>query len=277
MKRVILGCDTNLDYAFSLPIACLAWRKRGWLPTIIFAGDVADWMREPRLYLVASRCRELGAEATWVGRFSEVSRTSTVAQCSRLLGHLVPGIESGDDLITSDADMIPVGPWVGGRALEPGTFQSYYANAYAGEGIPHWPICYLRAEASTWAEVMGGGTLREALADLLSLAPSDSTGAWNFDEHEFGRRLVAWGGYATRARFVDRRFVEGEWRIDRCGWNDAMGEVSRRGSLQGVADAHIIRPGWTDENWPRLRWLLTLLFSSDQMAWVDEYREAWGS
>ena len=45
--------------------------------------------------------------------------------------------------------------------------------------------------------------------------------------------------------------------------------------FDGVADAHLIRPGFTNENWFRLRPILESVLNRDELMWADMYHEAW--
>ena len=105
----------------------------------------------------------------------------------------------------------------------------------------------------------------------------DADGAWNYDERLLGGMVAAWLGDLGRDRVheIPRTFVEGEWRIDRSDWEGALAKAEERGSLAGFADAHLLRPGYTEENWPRVRRLLRMALCSEDIAWVDDYRERW--
>ena len=57
-------------------------------------------------------------------------------------------------------------------------------------------------------------------------------------------------------------------RIDRIRWPE-------KPSVVGMIDAHLVRPGYTDENWPRVRPLLAQTLSAKSLAWCDDYRAEW--
>ena len=118
IRRAVLGCDLNTDYSFYLPIACLFWRRLDYRPLVLLVGEPGEWLDDPRHRLDVERARETGAEVYWLGSFPGV-RTSTAAQVSRIFGAFASGISEDDVLMTSDADMLPLGPWVGGRG-DPG-------------------------------------------------------------------------------------------------------------------------------------------------------------
>ena len=42
---------------------------------------------------------------------------------------------------------------------------------------------------------------------------------------------------------------------------------------KGKVDAHVLRPGFTEANWPKLKLLLNELLTKDQLDWVENYRD----
>lgn len=293
MNRVVLACDVNPSYAFTIPIACLAWSVRGYRPLLLLVGEPSEWLDVRHLRLAVHRAREVGAEIYWLGNFSG-SRSSTAAQCSRIFAASAPGIADDDFLTTSDVDMLPVGPWVGGGVDEKKALHLWYSNAYAGSSYVHFPMCFVGAKAKVWREIAGclahgeraGGfrpiALVEALEECLQSAPQDNDGAWNHDERWLGNRIEKWALTSERLSIqeIPRTFVEGEWRIDRSTWMDDVGGML--GTLAGVADAHLPRPcfmaDWdaaAPNRWSSVRPLFELLFSGEHMKWVDDYRAEW--
>lgn len=270
MNYAVLGCDRNEEYSFLLPIVCLFWRRKGYRPLVLLVGESAEWLGDVGHRLEVERAREIGAEIYWLGNFKDV-RTSTVAQCSRIFAAAMTGVEAGDLLVTSDVDMLPIGSWVGGGIDATKDLHLFYANAYDGSDYVHYPMCYVIAKAKVWKEIVGSSSLETMLAE----APVDENGSWNWDERWLGGAIEAWREKVGRDRVqeISRTFVEGEWRIDRSDWDGAMAET--KGSLRGVADAHVIRPAHTIENWPRLRPLLALVLSDSDLAWVDDYHRKW--
>lgn len=272
--RAVLGCDLNPDYSFYLPLCTLFWAMRGYRPLILLVSTPEAWLSDPKHRLEVVRARELGAEIYWLGDFEGV-RTSTVAQVSRIFGALAPGIADDDYLVTADVDMLPIGEWVGSERNAAQDFTIWFANAYAEEvaktGVPHWPMNYVGAKAKAWREVFvttGTPTLQERLRVILDYAPKESSEAWGYDEMYMSARLAE---CPAGLSLIPRTFVEGEWRIDRSDWDAAVTEAVKRGNLDGVADAHIIRPGYTSENWFKLTPLLRIVLAEEQFRWVFNY------
>lgn len=275
MNRVVLSSDRNPDYAFFAPLSCLLWKRHGYKALLFIVGTAAEWRADPRLRASLERSREVGAEIHFIPTFDGV-RTSTVAQCVRMFGAAVPLAED-DYLLTSDIDMFPLGPWVGGNRNPEKDLQIYYANAYH-EGVPHYPMCYIGATVKTWRNVVAcdpgsyAFVIINALANVLKNAPKDTAGAWSYDEYVLSRLISQWTGFPDRVQLIDRTFVEGEWRLDRSMPAKIWAEVP---ALTGIADAHLPRPGFTDEGWAQIRPVLNLALPRELMSWCDDYREQW--
>ena len=272
--RAVIGCDHNPAYAFYLPIVCLAWRRRlGASPLVLLVGTAAEWLSHPLTRSALERSRETGAEIWFVPEVPGV-KTCTVAQVARIYACAVPTLRDDERLVTTDADMLPVGQWVAASKDPPGGLTVRYANAYADEvhetGRPHWPMCYVSGSVKTWREITGTtpGDFA-AISRALESCPKDEQQAWSFDEFHLSE-LIARRGHGTQ--FIDRTFAEGEWRIDRSGWEEGLREANLRSySLFGVADAHMPLPG--PDNWSRMTWIIAQAFSDNDLVWVKEYAE----
>lgn len=269
--RAVIAVDDNSDYYFYLPIIAWAWKDRiGYWPLVLLVGTPDHWLFEPKRKLAVDHAREAGAEIYFIGDYPGV-RTSTVAQVSRLCASLLPTVKSTDYLLTTDADMLPLGKWIGDGHKKQ-LLSVYFANAYANEASIHYPMCYVSAQAWAWKNMLfeRGTDFRYWLDTLLSAAPPDADGAWNYDERILTSAITAWDKYPDHCNLVDRHFVKGEWRIDRADWDRGL-EAALQDKLEGAADAHLIRPGYTEENWPRVKPLLDAALDPDVAKWFDDY------
>lgn len=276
MKRAILATDRNPHYAFFAPATAKLWSQRGYKPTVVLVGTPEEWLANPQTRLVVERTREVGAELHWTPEREGV-RSSTVAQCARIFATLLPGIDPDDVLTTSDMDMFILGDWPGANVNDH-ELVIQYSNAYDGMfSWPQWPMCYLNAHAYTWREIIdapGDQTFDAALDVALAKAPKEQAEAWSFDEKYLGGRIATWRAYPENVdlvREIPRTFVHGEWRLDRSAWDDALRKLN--GSLDGVADAHLPRPGYGDE-WLKIAPVLALA-APNMFEWFNEYHNEW--
>ena len=273
-KYAINSSDCNYDYAFFAPLVSLLWHLRGYKSIVFFVGDVVKWYQKLQLRIILERTRETGAEIYFVSEIDGV-RSSTIAQVVRLFASSLTRFEKEDQLITSDMDLFVLNSWIDDKYDLSKDVQLYYSNAYFNSSYLHWPMAYINAKAKIWREIVNckEGCLQKDLVSVLEKAPKDYDVAWNFDERFFGKKLSEWSGYTTRVQFIDRTFVKGEWRLDRSGWDEGWKHLN--GSLDGVADVHLLRPGYIESNWKRIRSVLELALSPDMLKWVDDYYQEW--
>jgi hypothetical protein len=259
MTRIItLSVNENPVYAWFVPLCTLMWRQvAGFEVSCLFVGPLDPW--------IEAKCREVG---TRVYACSPVIVGGAAAQLIRLFTYLAPGIEPDDYLLSVDADAWPLA-----RAFEPSgaPIDLLYPACADHAETPYFPIGYIGAKAHAWCEFMGiGGASPEAgLEELYRTDPTLVAGhtGWNYDETLVTRKIKAWGGFRG-ARITKRPGDPPLDRIDRAGW-------VAHPQAKGHIDAHLLRPGWTEENWPRLRPLLEQCLTGESLAWADAYRAEW--
>jgi hypothetical protein len=145
-------------------------------------------------------------------------------------------------------------------------FHLFYANAYNYE---YHCTCHLGATKRVWQEVTKLpeadkiGPNLQVILDKHLTRQHDSWQAWNLDEIYFTSLLKAWSGYPKECHMIERGGAPPSDRIDRSNWPSTV-------DTSGKTDAHIVRPGYTEENWPRLRPLIAQLLPQ-HLAWADEY------
>lgn len=278
----VISSNEYSHYSFYAPLTSAVWRARGYVPLLLLVGDENKWLTDPRLRIIRDKSIEAGAKPCFLGGYSQY-RGATVAQVSRLFACVFSATPLADDyLLTSDIDMWPLGPWVGGGRDASRAFHLYYANAYADTGRVHFPICYIGAQVRYWTEVMvRNSSFAQALA-LCAARPVTPENAglvhqvdgddipldvWTFDETYFGECLQSWSGFPDRCQMIQRDMRRpGERRLDRSAWVDLT-------ALDGYADAHLLRPGYSAANWPRVRRLFQMLVPG-RAAWAEDYHAA---
>lgn len=280
----VISSDAYSNYSFYAPLTAAVWRARGYTPLLLLVGDEKRWNDDPRLRIIADKSAHAGAVICFLGEHPQ-HRPATVAQLSRLYACALSSTLTADDyLLTSDVDMWPLGSWVGGGRDPSKAFQLYYANAYP-DRTNKFPICYIGARVRSWLEVMLSRASFYQALNLCAARPATPENAgifhrirdedipldvWTFDETYFGECLSAWSGFPANCQMIDRDMRrDGERRLDRAGWVDIS-------ALNGYADAHLLRPGYSAENWSRVRRLFRLLFP-DRLAWADAYHAALGA
>lgn len=227
-------------------------------------------------FAVLNATLRVGTDVYWIASVDDVP-DATVSQVARLF---VPMLYADATyVLTSDNDM-----WNLDRAhfaqRGRGDVQLFYGNAYAGRSPPMYPICYIGMRAALWRTVMLGDdaatmpfdldrVTRDAVragarryGDEWNVANKAVSPRWYYDQILFGEAIARWPGHPSRCDIIVRR--PGLDRLDRGRWQfrDAR-------DLAGKIDAHLLRPGFSAENWPRLLALWQALFRNEPAQLVE--------
>jgi hypothetical protein len=314
---VVISTTADAFYSFVIPLTTLLWTQlSGYEVQVIVAtgesGSRDKFSKEVSaeerrvLALVTEAIQDFGGSVTVVdgGAFaSQVGRPLAAAQCGGA-GNAVADADARWILI-SDGDMWPVDLAYFESLSEPadGQVHALYANAYPKSDPPMYPMCYLAANCATWQRLLPGLTdisLDEAVAreweageamhgQRWHSASKAVSPQWFHDQHLVATRLAAVRAADPDAwEVLPRTRAPPRDRIDRARWPTSEQLAA---AVARSVDAHLLRPGYTDDNWPRLRELLTFIVrratSNDESAVVtllesvDEYvasfREALGA
>lgn len=205
-KYAILSTDNNPDYYSLLPLVCHSWRKIDYDPIIITVGlpqEVYELIEKFTLAHMINADQVLGV------------KDATIAQLSRLFVSHKP--KSDDILITADADMV-IASDIFTHDVSQGQIVSY---GYDLTGRSELPICYVKATAAKWRELIGEFHIPDA-------AYSDKWETyWSTDQQLLTQRAREYG--MDRITFVDRLhnhprgLPTGRW--DRACWDVIPSEV----------------------------------------------------
>lgn len=220
-KFVILSTDNSPEYYQLLPLVCKSWNKLGYTPIVMWLADksiipVFNDAMDALLFLHEDK----------YGAIEGVMK-STIAQLSRLFAHEWEHIKSDDILITADADMV-IARDIFTHDVSQGQIVSY---GFDLTGRSELPICYVKATAAKWRELMGEFTIPEA-------AYSDQWERyWSTDQQLLTQRAREYG--MERVTFVDRGnngyrgLPTGRW--DRFAFEQIPAEI---------IDVHMPRNSW---------------------------------
>lgn len=251
-------------YLFYLPIVSWSWNKIGCKSICFLPHSLPVETTETQKFALAEKyCQDISFY-----RFDAPDhKKATYAQCSRLYA---AALDLPDDevLVTTDIDMAVFNPAYF-RQLTSGQI-----HVVGHDLVPagQYPICYVAMPVKTWKQVMhitAGVPVQNYLDELLSALECDhfrgnywgkdqetiyfnltygDFGAWTIVKHERAKHPH---GFATR-------------RADRDGWPDA--------ALPDIIDAHLPRPGYTDDNFSKIYRLFEQMYPNEDIGWMQEYR-----
>jgi hypothetical protein len=243
MKYAILSTDNNPDYYSLLPLVCHSWRKFGYAPVIIFANvPYSIWK------IIMDACPDAKSH---IVHPVEGVKDSTLAQLQRLfMGEHAP---SPDDIaITADADMV-IASDIFTHDVSQGQIVSY---GYDLTGRSELPICYVKATAAKWRELMGEFIIPEK---AYSERWEDY---WSVDQQLLTQRAHTYGmgkiTFADRGNQNKHGLPTGRW--DRHDWAHIP---------DSIIDVHMKRNDWDAQYQVAER-----LWPGEDHSFITKFREA---
>lgn len=240
-KYAILSTDNNPDYYSLLPLVCHSWRKIGYTPIVITVGTSKELDN-----ILATFC-----QATMMFIRNEYGiKDSTLAQLVRLFAY--EQYAAGAEMITADADMV-IARDIFTHDVSQGQIVSY---GYDLTGRSELPICYVKATAAKWRELMGEFTIPEK---AYSERWEDY---WSVDQQLLTQRAREYG--MDRITFVDRGnqnkhgLPTGRW--DRYDWAHIP---------DSIIDVHMKRNDW-DAQYQ----VAEKLWPGEDHSFITKFREA---
>ncbi len=228
-KFIVVAHDDNKDYSFFSPIVEWAWSELSW--------EVIN--------LNAIRVKEEAGGA--LDKYSN----ALISQCSRLYAAQLFFLNEDDYLLTSDIDMLPLGQ-----------FNQYFkhdvdAITSFGKDLTdyHYPICYIGMKVKKWREVMNlnGLTVVKAIERDLQLYENK----WTTDQDIITERLKNHKVDIIPRGTLSNGLAMG--RLDRANWVKQPERI----------DCHALRPGYTPENWVKIK--IALKENFDFPDWINDY------
>ncbi|HEY2899209.1 MAG TPA: hypothetical protein VGL59_01450 [Polyangia bacterium] len=262
-RIAVLSATVDPTYAFFAPLTALIWREvTGFDPLLLLVGGEEAWRADARAAVALDEAAH-HAEIVFVPAVAGAA-AHTLAQVVRLCGAALDGGDN-DYLLVSDVDLWPLNAQRFRLRQGKQMFQIMNADAYGTEA-DRFPMCYLGGPRALWREIF---SLDGGLAAALGRMPWPADGDWHFDEKFASASLRAWSGFAARALQLPRPAGAGHGRLDRADWQFPDGAGA--GRLRGLVDAHLLRPGFSPENWPRLRALLASLLTGAKLRAAIDY------
>lgn len=240
-KYAVLSVDNNPDYYSLLPLVCYSWNKIGYMPMILTVNvpqNILDILIE-----------HIKDKVVMAYPSTDGIKDSTIAQLMRLWA---PSFNDDDILITGDADMV-IARDIFTHDVNQGQIVSY---GYDLTGRSEIPICYVKAMATKWRELIGPFVIPEK-------AYSDKwEDYWSVDQQLLTQRAGQYG--MEKITFVDRGnqnkhgLPTGRW--DRHDWAHIP---------DSIIDVHMPR-----NNWDAQIQVFEKLWPGEDHSFITKFREA---
>jgi hypothetical protein len=266
---------TSSTYDFFLPICAKLWRDRiGYEPLIFFVGTPEEWSSGHRKVVLDEVSKE-NYPVEWVGHIEGIE-DFTVATCMRQHGAALSWLDPSDLMAVGDVDLFPVSrEFHSPHDTRKNELAIRHASNYGQNGkYPAYGPCM---PVSTWREVMRltvgdpiGSMLKTfqefGLYEIVKLQkanPMKEDRLWFFDEITLSKRICE---SRFGSSFLPVEGAPGQ-RLCRTAW---PGRVV----ASNYVDAHCPRPGWTYENWKKIKDLLKQI-EPNYFPWLDRYLAAY--
>lgn len=168
---IALGCSTDRDYNFLLPLTALLWREHiGHHPLALLVGDEFEWFSNPRTRVALDALDRFQISRKWLGHLPGYP-DHTLAQNCRQHAAAVETIFPSSWVMPADADLWPLRKefYQAHVNAAPDTKAViYYSNGdhfqgkkitleRAAKGLPCQtiPTCHVAMRAETWRQVYG--------------------------------------------------------------------------------------------------------------------------
>lgn len=262
--RSVISSTYDDNYFFYLPIVIWSWNKIGIEPIVILQqpNDNKYYERDALMFLY---CTIKDLKYRTLHFTAPEHKVATYAQCARLYAATAP-LPDNEILITGDVDMAVFNQDYFNQAENP------MVNIFGVDLVPRgqYPICYISMPVQVWRVVMGIGerdTLQTCLDKLLGHIDCENFRGnyWAKDQETAFDRIANSGAHMYLHYRAKPGTQFATCRADRDGWPEE--------TPAGLIDAHLPRPGYTDENFQKILKLFNDVYPDENLQWMIEYRQ----
>jgi len=262
MPKAIISTTYSDTYLYYLPIVTYCWNKLG-VDVICFIPDFEWDSKENKKFDVVAYCLvKKNLRCDFRTFIAPEHKQATYSQCSRLYAACLD-LPEEEILITSDVDMalFRIPPYIGGFTV--------LGHDLVPQG--QFPICYISAKVKDWRRAFNlrDFTYEQCLDGLLGDIDCDNMRGnyWAKDQEEAYLRISS-SSALVNVNLVDRARPGTQFASNRIDRDDSFWE--ERLNLD-VIDAHLWRPGYTEENFPKILKLLKYFYPNDDFKWLVDY------
>jgi len=262
VKAVISSTYDN-QYMYFIPICVWLWNRLGVEVICFMPLDMSDGERNLKFGFIEGTMDRQKMKYQIELFDCPKHKEATYAQCSRLYAGALD-LPSDEMLMTSDIDMAVF------------NMPSFNEDGFSVTGfdlVPEtqFPICYITAKKSLWQFIMnrGHGSYQECLDDLLGGIECESFRGnyWGKDQE------TAYSQISTSPINIhkfnrsngENQFAQNRVDRDDINWRAYVNE--------NLIDAHLWRPGYTEEAHTNIMELLTTMYPLDDFTWLEIYNQ----
>lgn len=264
--KAVISTTWDDQYLFFLPIVSWCWKRLGVGVFLVTPKEEDYRSRSEANNLVINTWIDHGSDSLnrrWQTVEAPENKLPTYIQCSRL--YAAAECDDSEVLVTSDVDML--------------VFKNEFVLRHGLFNLGHdlvpkeqLPMCYTWGLASDWKRVFGIGskTLQQCLDEQLAHEECENMrgNLWCRDQeilaNKFNEMPSASVRKFNRAR-PGTQFATNRVDRDDVNWRSYLGP--------NLLDAHLWRPGYTDQSFANIMELLIAQYPSEDFTWFKNYRD----
>lgn len=258
MAKAIISTTYNDTYLYFLPICVWAWNKLNvdvicFMPYNNTSGD--------RFMLVSETLVKQGMKGVIYNFHAPEHKEATYSQISRLYAAALD-LDEKEQLIVSDVDMAVF------RTDFMHKSEDDFFDVYGTDLVPNGqlPMCYTVGNVKTWRRFFTKGrTYQECMdAELGNEEMENMRGnLWSRDQ-ELLAKCVGELYFKHNRSNGQNQFAQNRVDRDDTNWRIYVNDE--------LIDAHLWRPGYTDENHANIMELMKMKFPNEDFTWLDNFR-----
>lgn len=257
MSLAILSSTHDPMYQFFIPIVAYSWQKLGYYP-FIFTPPKNDINESKRLVLALKYMR---GSATLGTIECNKESAATYMQSARLCGGAIKRVQDDEQIVVGDIDMAVFAP--------PPVADNQFC-IFGADLVPQGqlPMCYISAPKRLWRQhFTQGRSVQQTLQAWLGDVQCENMRGnyWAFDQEKAYNTIMS-----TNPRLINRARQGTQFAENRIDRDDAYWE--ERLSID-IIDAHLWRPGYTEENAQKIAKLFEYMYQDNRHDWIIEYAE----
>lgn len=245
--------DSKYDYF--IPISAWCWQKLN-VGSIVFVPENKSETLKYAMHFASDLVDDIKYHAV----VSEKHKEATFIQCVRLYGACLD-LPEDEILIVGDVDML-----------------NFKVPPYVNNGFTVWgsdlvpnkqlPMCYVSASVKDWRNnFCKGMTYQQCLDDLVGVIECEHFrgNQWSLDQSELYKNIAQ---TTSTLNLIPRARQGTQFAANRVDRDDINWRAYVNDDL---VDAHLWRPGYSDENFKNIMELLTMKYPNEDFTWLTEY------
>jgi len=256
--RAIISCTNEPMYSYFLPLVAYCWNKMG-VGVIAF---VPDKCNKPTFFAMQTMNFNRENKNLSFGIKANDNKAATYSQLSRLMAWGIEDIDDDEIIYTSDCDML--------NFQVPPHDENFDFTVWGNDLTPstQYPVCYVGAKKKVWEQffkVSDNGYQGALDYHLGSIECEGMRGNyWCFEQELIFNTLQN-----ANCKLIPRSNGQNQFALNRVDRTDL--HYKDRWDRFNLIDAHLWRPGYSEESFPKILELMQFMYPQEDFTWLINY------